>query len=73
MEKKGYRENLELLAGAYPGQGALSTQQFAAFCGVSAATVRRWAATGELSVIQGKGERKMIVIPVQSAARFLAG
>lgn len=73
MEKKGYRENLELLAGAYPKKGALSTKQFADFCGVSAATVRRWAATGELSVKQGEGKRKMIVIPVQSAARFLAG
>ena len=73
MEKKGYRENLELLAGAFPGQGALHTKQFAAFCGVSAATVRRWVDAGELAAVQGKGERKMIVIPVQSAARFLAG
>lgn len=73
MEKKGYRENMELLSAAYPGRGALNTGEFATFCGVSTATVRRWADSGELAAVQGKGKRKMIVIPIQSAARFLAG
>lgn len=73
MEKSGYRENLELISLAFPGRGALNTEEVASFCGVSAATVRRWVDTGVIGARQEKGQRKKIIIPVQSVARYLAG
>lgn len=73
MEKCGYRENLELISGAFPGRGALTTEEVASFCGVSAATVRRWVDAGTIGSCQQKGKRKLIIIPVQSVARYLAG
>ena len=72
MEKKGYRENLELITAAYPGRGALSADEFASFCGVSRQTVMRWKDSGDLAVRQcGRGNK--VIIPIQSAARYLAG
>ena len=73
MEKSGYRENLELIAKAYPGRGALNTEETASYLGISTASVRRLAASGAISVRQDKGVRKKIIIPVDSVARYLAG
>ena len=39
MEKDGYRENLELLKEMFPGKGALSVKEVAAFLGAGENTV----------------------------------
>ena len=72
MEKKGYRDNLELISAAFPGRGALTIDQTASFCGVSRMTVTRWKDSGKLTVVQ-EGPHKKVLIPVQSLARHMAG
>ena len=72
MEKRGYRENLELISAAYPQRMALTIDEVARFCGVSRMTIMRWKDGGKLGVVQ-EGPHKKVLIPVQSVARYLAG
>lgn len=71
-EPEGYRDNLGIIADAFPGRVALSVNETAKTCGVSTKTVRRWIDSGKLNAKQQSGSKK-IVIPVQSVARYLAG
>lgn len=52
-EREGYRENIALLNARFPEKDMLGVAEVAAFCGVSARTVRRRikmnAATGRIS------------------------
>lgn len=47
-EKEGYRDTLAALSEAFPGKGALSRTEVAAFLGVTPRTVQRWVTSGRL-------------------------
>ena len=71
-EAEGYRDNLELIARAFPDRIALSVDEAAKVCGVCTKTVRRWIDSGRLVGKQGRGDKK-IMIPVTSLARTFSG
>lgn len=73
MEKQGYRENIALIAEAFPGQIAISVDEAAKVMGVNRNTVYEAVKRKVNPIPSQKVNRKRIVIPVAGLARWLCG
>lgn len=73
MEKQGYRENIALIAEAFPGQLAISVDDAAKVMGVNRNTVYEAVKRKINPIPSQKVNRKRIVIPVAGFARWLCG
>lgn len=69
MEKANYRDNIELISGAFPNRSALSIDEVSKSVGCDRRTVTRAIDSGKLPV-QRIGTR--VFIPITSVARWLS-
>lgn len=73
MEKKGYREALEMLTMLYPGRMTLSVKEVATATDTSLVTVYEAIKRVKNPLPVQRFGRNKIIIPIPALARWMAG